>query len=103
MSHRSFHPEAARLAKAAANSAGTWGVVQRVDTVQRELTVLTDDGLKIFDVPVGCPIFLHGERIKLRLIQSGDRVNIRFFRGNESLVAHCVQVQPDATIAALRR
>jgi len=72
------------------------GTVQVVDTVQRELTVLTPFGLKVFDIPPDCPIVLHGERIKLRMVQPRDQVRIRVAAGEALPTAIAVEVQPDA-------
>ena len=85
---------------------GRWsyarGVVHLVDIVQRELTILMDNGLEVFDVPVNCPIVLHGERIKLRMIQPRDQVRIRFAKDEETPMASYVEVQPDTGFSCFR-
>jgi hypothetical protein len=78
------------------------GIVQRVDTVQREVTVLLQNGLELFDIPPDCLIFLHGERIKLRMIQPRDHVKIRFTAGDELPIATSVEVQPDSGLSCFR-
>lgn len=78
------------------------GIVQRVDLVQREVAVLMQNGIKFFDIPPDCPIFLHGERIKLRMMQPRDHVNIRFTSGLELSIASSVEVQPDSGFSCLR-
>lgn len=78
------------------------GIVQHVDIVQRELTILLKNGPEIIDIPPDCPIILHGERIKLRLIQPRDHVKIRLARGDTLPEAISVEVQPDGGFAGLR-
>ena len=71
------------------------GVVHRVDTVNRELTVFVNDGLLTFDVPVGCAVILHGELVKLRMVQPQDRVKITYASHGGLQVARTMEVQPD--------
>jgi hypothetical protein len=71
------------------------GVVHRVDTINRELTVLVNRGLLTFDVPVDCEITLHGERVRFRLVQPRDRVKVRHARRGASIVALAIHVQPE--------
>lgn len=78
------------------------GIVQHVDIVQRELTILLKDGPEVIDVPPDCPIVLHGERIKLRLIQPRDHVKIRFAYCDTLSEAISVEVQPDAGFTGFR-
>jgi hypothetical protein len=78
------------------------GIVQRVDPVQREVTVLLQNGLELFDIPPDCPIFLHGERVKLRLIQPRDHVKIHYIAGDVLPIATSVEVQPDNGFACFR-
>lgn len=70
------------------------GIVQRVDLVSREVEVRVAAETVLFDVPVDCQVVLHGERIKLRLVQSGDQVAITFFKRPNSLSARRLDVQP---------
>jgi hypothetical protein len=70
------------------------GVVQHVDLVGRELGVQFTSGEAVFDVPPDCPIVLHGERIKLRLVQPGDEVAIAFSRSRGLRVVRRLEVQP---------
>ena len=78
------------------------GAVQRVDTVEREITVLLSTGLEVFDVPSDCPIRLRGEPIKLRLIQPRDQVRITFADHQGRLIAQLLDVQPDTTFSCFR-
>jgi hypothetical protein len=102
MIHRLIHAEPANRFKAMGQSHSAKGIVERVDTVQREVTILMQNGLELFDIPPDCPIFLHGERIKLRMIQPRDHVNIRFVSGDELPVATSVEVQPDTGFSCFR-
>jgi hypothetical protein len=71
------------------------GVVHRVDTVNRELTVIVNGELLTFDVPVGCQVILHGEPVKLRIVQPQDRVKITHASCAGLRVARTIAVQPD--------
>lgn len=71
------------------------GMVHRVDTVNRELTVFVDGELMTFDAPVGCAVILHGEPVKLRLVQPQDRVKITHTSRDGLRVALTIEVQPD--------
>lgn len=71
------------------------GYVHRVDTVNRELTVLVDGALLIFDVPVGCAVILHGEPVKLRMVQPRDRVRITHLNRGNLRIARTIEVQPE--------
>jgi hypothetical protein len=72
----------------------TDAVVRRVDVVNRELTVRAGHALAVFDVPPGCAVLLRGERVKLRMVQPGDRVRVTYAPRRGSLVACAVEVQP---------
>src|SRR5262245_50922032 len=48
------------------------GEVCRVDPIGRELNVYATGIAVSFDIPLGCPITLRGERVKLRLLQPRD-------------------------------
>lgn len=71
------------------------GMVHRVDTVNRELTVFVNGELLAFDVPVGCEVNLHGEPVKLRMVQPQDRVQITYIRHDGLRVARTIKVQPE--------
>ncbi len=68
------------------------GTIQRIDLVGRTVAVLLPHGLRIFDVPPRCEIRLNGERVKFRLLQSGDRVRIPYFRKRGILAALTLEV-----------
>jgi hypothetical protein len=78
------------------------GAVQRVNTVEREISVLLPTGLAVFDVPSNCPILLRGEPIKLRLIQPRDHVRIAFADHQGRLIANLLEVQPDTGFSCFR-
>lgn len=90
------HLDSANRFIAAGKLQSAKGIVERVDIVQREVAVLIQNNVKLFDIPPDCPIFLHGERIKLRMMQPRDQVNIRFAAGDELPIATSVEVQPEA-------
>jgi hypothetical protein len=69
-------------------------VVRRVNPVNREVTVLVGEALVAIYVPPDCGVFLHGERVKLRLVQPGDRVRVTYTDHGNSLIAREVEVQP---------
>jgi len=68
------------------------GFVQSVNLLDRDLIISTGTEATVVDVPPDCPVFLHGERIKLRLLQPRDVVSIAFVRRDERLVAQKVEV-----------
>lgn len=72
------------------------GMVHRIDTINRELAVFVNGELLIFDVPVACPIVLHGEPVKLRMVQPLDRVIITHADRGGLRVAQRIEVQPEA-------
>jgi hypothetical protein len=76
--------------------------VKRVDTVEREITVLLSTGLAVFDVPSDCRVLLRGEPIKLRLIQPRDQVRVSFTNEQGRLIAQLLEVQPDTGFSCFR-
>jgi hypothetical protein len=74
------------------------GVVHRVDTVNRELTMLLNGDPLTFDVPVDCEIALHGERVRFRMVQPRDRVRVRHAWRGGFPVALAIEVQPEHTL-----
>jgi hypothetical protein len=57
------------------------GIIQQVDTVNRELWVLVANASLSFDVPPDCAVLLNAERVKLRLLQPADRAHV-FYRAD---------------------
>jgi hypothetical protein len=60
-------------------------IIQQVDTVSRELRLQVDGTAATFHIPPGCTVILNGEQVKLRLLQSGDRVMVAYHMGPGSL------------------
>lgn len=79
------------------------GVVHRVDTVSREVAVFVDGELLAFDVPVGCAVVLHGEPVKLRMVQPRDRVRITYASRGGLRLALTIDVQPDGIAGCAAR
>lgn len=73
------------------------GMIHCIDTVNRELTVIVAGELLTFDVPVGCEVFLHGERVRLRLLQPGDWARLKYTRRGRLLAAHAIEIPPHET------
>lgn len=71
------------------------GIVHRVDTVNREVAVFVNGERLTFDVPVGCAVVLHGERVKLRMVQPRDRVQITYVNRGVLRVALAIEVHLD--------
>jgi hypothetical protein len=71
-------------------------VVHKVDPINRELAALIEEGLVTIDVPTGCEVILRGERVKLRMVQPGDRVRVTYAEPADHLVAHEIEVQPSS-------
>lgn len=71
------------------------GIVERVDLVERELSVRLAAGHAQVHVPPGCPVLLRGEPVKLRLVQRGDDVVIALAKTQDRLAATLLLVQAD--------
>ncbi len=69
-------------------------VVHRVDPVNRELAALVEGVLVSIYVPPGCEVVLRGERVKLRMVQPGDRVRVTCAELDGSLLARAIEVEP---------
>jgi hypothetical protein len=69
-------------------------IIQRVDPVSRELGAVVAGVLVNIYVPPNCDIVLRGERIKFRMVQSGDRACVNYSRRGDFPVARLVEVQP---------
>jgi hypothetical protein len=55
-----------------------YGVLQRVDLIDREVTVRQEGGVVNYSVSPGCEVLLNGERVKLRLLQPRDHVRVAY-------------------------
>ncbi len=71
------------------------GVIRYIDTINREMRVQVADTTLTLDIPLDCAIFLHGERVKLRMLQSLDRVRITYVEHRNYLAARTIEVQPN--------
>jgi hypothetical protein len=100
MQEHSNHTTALLGTGSSASMESMTGIVQRVDLVQREITVIV--GTKRFqvDVPPQCLVMLRGERIKLRIIQPGDVVRISLVRRADRSAAQRVEVAPVNSLPA---
>ena len=56
----------------------TEGAIRSIDAPCREMTVCVGDEIKHFDIAGECSIWLHGERVKLRILQAADPVHIDY-------------------------
>lgn len=68
------------------------GIIQQIDPVARELQIRANGVVLTIDVPVDCGILLNGERVKLRLLQALDQVQIRYVRSADFLSARSIEV-----------
>lgn len=78
-------------------------VVHQVDSVTRELTAGTGTPVTIY-VPPDCEVTLRGERVKLRMVQRGDRILVTHTASGKQtgcLVARKIDVQPDHRLPTL--
>jgi len=69
----------------------TSGVVQSVDLIARTVSILRDSRVLRFDVPASCTILLHGEPVRLHLLQSQDRVRVTYRRVPGGLEAQRIE------------
>jgi hypothetical protein len=69
------------------------GIIERVDVPGRELTVRVGHASRQFALAPGCPLVLHGERVKLRMLQALDRARLDYAREGENLIAYRVRVR----------
>jgi hypothetical protein len=68
------------------------GVIQRMDTPSRALTLLVNGTARELVVPPDCLICLNGERVKFRLLQAGDRAEVGYSFVGDKAFAHSIQV-----------
>ena len=69
-----------------------FGVVQSVDLINRAMTVVREAQAMRLDVPQTCKILLHGEPVKLHLLQPRDRVRATYRCERGTLVAQSIEV-----------
>ena len=68
------------------------GVIERVDVPGRELTVRIGGAPCLFALAPDCQLVLHGEPVKLRMLQALDRAHLRYARAGDDLIAYQVRV-----------
>jgi hypothetical protein len=68
------------------------GTIQQVDLLARELRVLVDGITTDFAVPPACSVVLNGERVKLRLLQPQDAVEVVYRLTGVRALAQSVRV-----------
>jgi hypothetical protein len=69
------------------------GIIERVDIAGRELTVRVGGAPRQFTLAPECELLLHGEPVKLRLLQALDRAHLRYAPAGDDLVAYQVCVR----------
>jgi hypothetical protein len=68
------------------------GTIQQLDLLARELCVLVDGSSREFAVPPACRVVLNAERVKLRLLQPQDAVEVVYSLSGGQAVAQSVRV-----------
>jgi hypothetical protein len=68
------------------------GSLLRVDTLNRELTLLVGGVALDLDVPPSCAIVLNGQAVRLRLLQPQDRLHVTYEPGLGRGVARRIDV-----------
>lgn len=68
------------------------GTIECVDVSSRELCLRNGADATLMVVPPDCVIRLNGERVKLRMLQSGDRAELEYSLVGGVPYAHSVQV-----------
>lgn len=68
------------------------GFIREVNAVERSVRLLADGIETTYDLAPVCAIVLHGERVKLRLLQPKDYAHISYTETADGRVAHAVRV-----------
>jgi hypothetical protein len=71
------------------------GILERVDLVNREVELVGRSTRRTLTVPPDCEVVLRGERVKLRMLQPGDRVRILYSVRPDLCEAHRLEAQSD--------
>jgi hypothetical protein len=77
------------------NNQTTWtvrGTIQAMDLLSRELRLVVNGASEEVAVPPGCAVWLHQERVKLRLLQPQDSVEVVCRRARGLALAQSVRV-----------
>lgn len=70
----------------------TEGAIESINAPCREMTVAVGDAIKQFDIAGECSVWLHGERIKLRILQAADAVHISYLVQDGQFLAMQIRV-----------
>jgi hypothetical protein len=54
------------------------GAINSINAPCREMTVAVGASIRHFDIAAECSVWLHGERVKLRILQPADPVQISY-------------------------
>jgi hypothetical protein len=76
------------------------GVVKRIDLVDRSMVVALEKSQKLFILSTACVIWLNGERVKLRMLQSGDGVRVFYREAPAGPVALVLDARTRAALPA---
>jgi hypothetical protein len=68
------------------------GRLLRLDTLNRELTLLVGEAAVELDVPPSCPVVLNGQAVRLRLLQPQDRLRVTYHPALGRGVARHIEV-----------
>lgn len=81
------------------------GTIGAVDLMSREIRVhVAERDLELdLDVPVVCQIIMHDERVRLRMLQAHDPVEVLYTWESGKAVAQSIEVLSPVRRAAMRR
>ena len=69
------------------------GILQRLDLIDREITVRQESGSVTYAISSNCEVLLNGERVKLRMLQPRDHVRIAYRGRSEPPAALSVEAR----------
>jgi hypothetical protein len=69
------------------------GAIHSIDAPCREMKVDVGGTLQQFDIGAQCSVWLHGERVKLRILQAADPVHISYVIHNGACLAMQIRVR----------
>ncbi len=68
------------------------GAIQLIDAPCREMVILADGKPHRFDISGECSVWLHGERVKLRILQVTDLVHVSYSTHGDDHIAEQIRV-----------
>lgn len=68
-------------------------ILERMNLIDRELTSSIEGVTIRIYVPPNCVIVLRGERIKLRMLEAGDLLRVRYAEARTYWIAREIEVQ----------